>query len=127
MIEELVYNFILAVVLIRIMLPVLKYIFKQDWRRVVLVQILGYFLILYPYKPISAYLYDWFTGYGYPPKWIMTLEHSLFVILLIIVPAIYAEIITMKWRVISTCILMIPIILVIMCYICVVMNQYLFN
>ncbi len=114
MFDELAISFISALLIVVITHPFLKKLFKQDWRRIVLVQIIGYFLMLYPNKAISTYLYDWVTENTYPPKWVLTMEGYLLIVLFILVPAIYAEFMKVKRRIISTLIALAPLEIVLM-------------
>lgn len=70
--------------------------------------------MFYPNKAISAYLYDWITENAYPPKWMLTIEGYLLIVLFVFVPAIYAEFMKVKRRIISTLIALAPLGIVLM-------------
>ena len=108
MFTELIENFIIAILLSIVALPLLKRVFRDSWKRIVIAQIIGYcLLIVYP-RDWCLSLWLQMMVYGHEVRSKYALEPSLFYIVLVIVPAIYAEIVKMERRRISVFVLFMP-------------------
>ena len=112
MFTELIECFVIAILLSIVALPLFKRVFRNSWRRIVIVQIIGYGLMI-------TYPRDWCLSlwlqkivYGCDVHLKYALEPGLFYIVLVIVPAIYAEIVKIERRKISAFMLFAPLVLI---------------